>query len=100
MTLTHILVFGAVALIVGFATRNRNRLHPLLAISALAIYALQPALPVRGLDFWLPSASLALACASTAWASKPQVAWMCGSQRSTCATTACATSSGEKRPAR
>ncbi len=32
----------------------------LLVISALAVYALQPALPVRGLDFWLPTATLGL----------------------------------------
>jgi D-alanyl-lipoteichoic acid acyltransferase DltB (MBOAT superfamily) len=32
----------------------------LLVISALAIYAFQPALPVRGLDFWLPTLTLGL----------------------------------------
>ena len=32
----------------------------LLVISTLAVYALQPALPVRGLDFWLPTLTLGL----------------------------------------
>ncbi len=64
MTLPHILIFGAAALLVGLLTRNRNRLYPMLAISILAVYTLQPALPVRGLDFWLPTATLVLAALS------------------------------------
>ena len=60
MTLTYILVFVGVAGILGAATRKRGRLPLLLVISALAVYALQPALPVRGLDFWLPTLTLGL----------------------------------------
>ena len=60
MTLTLILVFIAVAALLGLGTRNRWRLPLLLGISALAVYALQPALPVRGLDFWLPTATLSI----------------------------------------
>ena len=44
----------------GLLTRNRWRIPLLLGSSALAVYAFQPALPVRGLDFWLPTATLAL----------------------------------------
>ena len=60
MTLVFILVSIAVAAVLGLLTRNRWRVPLLLGISALAVYALQPALPVRGLDFWLPTATLAL----------------------------------------
>lgn len=34
----------------------------LLVTSVLAIYWMQPALPIRGLDFWLPTATLIIAC--------------------------------------
>lgn len=60
MTLAYILVFIAIAAIIGMATRKRGRLPVLLVISALAVYALQPALPVRGLDFWLPTLTFSL----------------------------------------
>ncbi|MGD0753020.1 MAG: hypothetical protein ABSA23_16630, partial [Anaerolineales bacterium] len=60
MTLAYILVFVIIAAALGVATRRRGRLPLLLAISALAVYALQPALPVRGLDFWLPTLTLGL----------------------------------------
>jgi len=67
MTLTHILVFTALALIVrALAVLNLPRAAAvrrwaLLVISVLAVFWMQPALPVRGLDFWLPFATLALA---------------------------------------
>ncbi len=61
MTLVHILVFIAVAIVLGLSLRERGRLPILLATSVMAVYALQPPLPVRGLDFWLPTATLALA---------------------------------------
>ncbi len=58
MTLPQILVFATLALWVGRWTPARPWL--LLAISVLAIYWTQPALPIRGLDFWLPTATLAV----------------------------------------
>ncbi len=61
MTLALILVSIVVAAMLGLGTRNRWRTPLLLGISALAVYAFQPALPVRGLDFWLPTATLAFA---------------------------------------
>jgi D-alanyl-lipoteichoic acid acyltransferase DltB (MBOAT superfamily) len=61
MTLAYILVFIIVAAFLGLARLQRGWLPVLLAISALAVYALQPALPVRGLDFWLPTLTLGLA---------------------------------------
>ncbi len=60
MTLTYILLFLGVAVILGVILRGRWRLPLLLVISTLAVYALQPELPVRGLDFWLPTFTLAL----------------------------------------
>jgi alginate O-acetyltransferase complex protein AlgI len=61
MTLAYMLIFIAVAAVLGFGLRGKGRLPVLLVTSALAVYVLQPALPVRGLDFWLPTATLALA---------------------------------------
>jgi hypothetical protein len=60
MTLEYILVFVIIAVVLGVTTRRRGRLPSLLAISALAVFAMQPALPVRGLDFWLPTLTLGL----------------------------------------
>ena len=60
MTLTHILVLSLFALLAGWAVPHRWRGWLLLVGSVLAIYWLQPANPIRNLDFWLPTASLAL----------------------------------------
>jgi alginate O-acetyltransferase complex protein AlgI len=65
MTLAFILVSVVVAALLGLLTRNRWRVPLLLETSALAVFAFQPALPVRNLDFWLPTATLALA--TLAW---------------------------------
>jgi D-alanyl-lipoteichoic acid acyltransferase DltB (MBOAT superfamily) len=60
MTLTYILAFAAVVLMLGWTLRNRTRVYFLMTVSALAVYLLQPILPIRGLDFWLATATLAL----------------------------------------
>jgi D-alanyl-lipoteichoic acid acyltransferase DltB (MBOAT superfamily) len=60
MTLTYILIFTAVALFLGLVMRNRWRVYLLMGISALAVFLLQPALPIRGLDFWLATITLVL----------------------------------------
>src|SRR5689334_19182045 len=60
MTLIHILVFGAAALAFGFILKERGRGWFILIASVLALYWLQPPTPIRHLDFWLPTASLAL----------------------------------------
>src|ERR1051325_8376295 len=85
MTLIHILVFGAAALALGLIPRafapstsfgsaqdkssglgarpelvEGPRRWLILIGSVLALYWLQPPTPVRHLDFWLPTASLAL----------------------------------------
>lgn len=60
MTLTYILIFAAVALFLGLVMWNRWRVYLLMGISALAVYLLQPALPIRSLDFWLSTITLLL----------------------------------------
>lgn len=66
MTLTHILIFSAFILLYRFLLRSWKRDWLLLISSILAVFWLQPALPIRGLDFWLPAATLAIAVFS--WA--------------------------------
>lgn len=64
MGLTQILIFILAATLAGALGRvagGRWRVWVLLALSALAVYWLQPATPIRNLDFWLPTATLALA---------------------------------------
>ncbi len=60
MTLTHILFFLAAALLHGSLLRGRWRGWVLLGLSLLAVYWLQPSTPIRYLDFWLATGSLAL----------------------------------------
>lgn len=61
MTLTHILIFTALALLAWALRSAAARRWALLTVSALAVFWLQPSTPVRWLDFWLPLAILALA---------------------------------------
>jgi D-alanyl-lipoteichoic acid acyltransferase DltB (MBOAT superfamily) len=61
VNLTDILIFTLVAGLVGRFGSARTRPWLLLAASILAIYWMQPSTPVRNLDFWLPTASIALA---------------------------------------
>jgi len=60
MTLTQLLIFSAAALLFGWLLKDRWRGGLMLIGSLLALYWLQPATPIRHLDFWLPTASLAL----------------------------------------
>ncbi|MGH2522222.1 MAG: MBOAT family O-acyltransferase, partial [Anaerolineales bacterium] len=52
--------FGVAALLIGGLPSARWRGGLTLVASVLALYWLQPSTPIRHLDFWLPSASLAL----------------------------------------
>lgn len=65
MTLYTIAASVLVALLIILATRNQARTHLLLGVSTLAVYAFQPSLPIRGLDFWLPTATLGIT--ATIW---------------------------------
>jgi alginate O-acetyltransferase complex protein AlgI len=66
MTLTFIFIAILLAALLAIVGRGRGRIPLLLLVSALAVYALQPQLPVRGLDFWLPTLTLSLTV--LAWA--------------------------------
>ena len=60
MTLTIVLLSILVSIILGLLGRSRWRIPLLLGVSTLAVFAFQPALPVRNLDFWLPCLTLAV----------------------------------------
>jgi D-alanyl-lipoteichoic acid acyltransferase DltB (MBOAT superfamily) len=60
MGLTQIAASILTALLVGVLTRGALRTYLLLALSVLAVYWFQPAIPLRSFDFWLPSLSLTL----------------------------------------
>ncbi len=70
MNLISLIVFTLLSLLVGLATIwSSSRFRPaalrarnavMLVGSVLAVYWLQSSTPVRGLDFWLPTASLGL----------------------------------------
>ena len=60
MTLAYIFLFSLFALAAGMLANRRWRNGLIFVASLLAVYALQPATPIRHLDFWLPTLSLAL----------------------------------------
>lgn len=62
MTILTTLILAASALILGVCFRSRGKGWVLMIASILAIYWLQPSMPIRNLDFWLPTATLALVC--------------------------------------
>lgn len=61
MTISQILIVAAAAFLWGGLMRERGRSWFLLAASVLVIFWLQPALPIRGFDFWIPVATLVIA---------------------------------------
>lgn len=60
MTLTHIGIFTIAACLGGFISHRRWRNHYKLILSVLAIYWLQSISPIRHLDFWLPTTTIAI----------------------------------------
>jgi len=60
MTIIQILIVAAAALFWGLVMRERGRAYFLLIASVLVIFWLQPALPLRGFDFWIPVATLTI----------------------------------------
>jgi alginate O-acetyltransferase complex protein AlgI len=60
MAIGQILILTAIALFWGIFIRDRGRVYFLLIVSTIVIFWLQPALPLRGFDFWLPVATLAV----------------------------------------
>lgn len=71
MSLTQLLILAAVALAARWLAGGRYRRAAILVVSVFALYWLQPAVPIRQLDFWLPTSTLALTV--LAWAlTRPQ----------------------------
>jgi D-alanyl-lipoteichoic acid acyltransferase DltB (MBOAT superfamily) len=64
MSLLNILILIAAALAVRLLFPGKLRRWALLVSSIIAIYWLQPSLPVRQMDFWFPTATLGLVMAS------------------------------------
>jgi alginate O-acetyltransferase complex protein AlgI len=72
MGLVEIAASFAAALLTGALTRGALRTYLLLALSVLAVYWFQPALPLRFFDFWLPSITLALVILTWFITSRPE----------------------------
>jgi alginate O-acetyltransferase complex protein AlgI len=60
MTIIFILVFTLLGLIIGWLRPHRQIKYLILVLSAISLYWLQPLTPVRTLDFWFPTVSIAL----------------------------------------
>ena len=60
MTIVTVLLLAVSALLIRLAFRSKGRSWALLIASLLAIFWLQPSMPIRNLDFWLPVLTLFL----------------------------------------
>ncbi|MBN1429523.1 MAG: MBOAT family protein [Anaerolineae bacterium] len=60
MTLPHILTFVVTVLLIALIGKGRWRGWLLLVAGTVALFWLQPAMPIRQMDFWLPVVTLAL----------------------------------------
>ena len=73
MTITQIAIFAGIALLLGWLTRKFQRVNFLLAASVIAVYWLQPALPLRYLDFYLPTFSIGITVLAWALTATPEM---------------------------
>ncbi|MFZ0532540.1 MAG: hypothetical protein WAM09_05120, partial [Anaerolineales bacterium] len=60
MSILTLIIVICASLFIGLLAKGRWRSWSLLGASVLAIYWLQPATPIRHLDFWLPTTCLFL----------------------------------------
>ena len=60
MSLVQTLLLVAVAFLIRLIFPGKIRSWVILAVSIVAIYWLQPALPIRQLDFWFPTVTLGI----------------------------------------
>ena len=79
MPLIEILLLAGLALAIG-ALAGRERARSLrgwlvLAASVVCLFWLQPSTPIRGLDFWLPTATLALTVLAWLLTAPPAERW-------------------------
>jgi alginate O-acetyltransferase complex protein AlgI len=72
MSIVLILASILVAALIGFIKQPAWRVYLLLAASTLAIFVLQPTLPIRGLDFYLPILTLGLTIGGWVITSPPE----------------------------
>jgi len=72
MSILTILILAAAAILLRLAFPGRGRAWALLVVSVLAVFYLQPALPVRGLDFWLPTATILITALSWLVTAEPE----------------------------
>ena len=72
MTITQILILAILALLLGWITRKWQRVNLLLVASVLVVFWLQPALPLRYLDFFLPVFSIGLTVLAWALTASPE----------------------------
>jgi alginate O-acetyltransferase complex protein AlgI len=76
MSISQLLILIGTALTIwllgGFKRTANLRLPLMLVFSVVAIFWLQPTLPIRGLDFWLPVATLLLVLLSWGVTAKPE----------------------------
>jgi D-alanyl-lipoteichoic acid acyltransferase DltB (MBOAT superfamily) len=72
MTLQNILIFAILILAYRLLLRRLSRGWVLLVLSCLSVFWLQPALPIRYLDFWLPVGTLALTVFAWAVTAPPE----------------------------
>ncbi len=61
MTIVTILILAVAAMLIRLIFRTKGRGLAMFTASIVAIFWLQPAMPIRNLDFWLPTATLVLA---------------------------------------
>ena len=73
MTITQIAIFAVASLILGWLTRKGQRVNLLLIASVLAVFWLQPALPLRYLDFFLPVFSIGITVLAWALTASPEI---------------------------
>lgn len=78
MGILQIVAFGAAALAARYLLRGSRRNWFLLGTSLLAVYWLQPSIPIRYLDFWLPTATIVLAAAGWAITCPAETRWTKG----------------------
>jgi len=60
VTILQILILAFAAFFWGVVMRGRGASWFMLIVSVLVIFWLQPALPIRGFDFWIPIATLVI----------------------------------------
>jgi alginate O-acetyltransferase complex protein AlgI len=75
MTILQALIFAGISLSIAWAAPAAWRAWLLALASLLALYWLQPATPIRHLDFWLPTASIFIVVLVWLITQKDAISW-------------------------